>query len=93
MDHFVTAHVATRRAAVVASKLCLFCSHKHNKLLPLQPELALASMERALALSPGHAEAAAELAELRVLVLRRRAGGTPGGRRMQVGEAGMPQVI
>lgn len=67
--------------------------YKLDKLLPLQPELALDSMERALALSPGHAEAAAELAELRVLVLRRRAAGTPGGRRMQVGEAGMSSLL
>lgn len=54
----------------------------------VQPELALASLERALALSPGHAEAAAEVAELRVLVLRRRADCAAGGRRLQVGEAG-----
>ncbi len=54
----------------------------------MQPELALASLERALALSPGHAEAAAEVAELRVLVLRRRADCAAGGRRLQVGEAG-----
>ena len=65
--------------------------HELISLLPPQPELALTSMERALALSPGHAEAAAELAELRVLVLRRRAVGMPGGRRMQVSEAGMSQ--
>ena len=71
----------------------MFYYHKLDKVLPLQPELALASMERALALSPGHAEAAAELAELRVLVLRRRAAGTPSGRRMQVGEAGMARLI
>lgn len=41
-------------------------------------------MERALALSPDNAEAATELAELRVLVLRRRATGP--SRRLQVGE-------
>ena len=45
-------------------------------------------MERALALSPDNAEAATELAELRVLVLRRRTTGP--GQRLQVGEQARP---
>lgn len=40
-----------------------------------EPELALQSCERVLQLDPEHAEAAAELSGLRVLVLQRRQSG------------------
>ena len=72
---------------MIGTKFVQESTHEHASVR-VQPELALASLERALALSPGHAEAAAEGAELRVLVLRRRADCAAGGRRLQVGEAG-----
>lgn len=50
-----------------------------------EPELALTSCEQALSLAPGHPEAAAEVASIRAVVLRRQQSGlAAGGQRVHV---------